>query len=340
MRQLCLGTQFDSRPKISTIVTGLVLATLSLSALPASGQDYPDRPIRVIVPYPPGGPTDTLARALGEGFRERTKHGFVIENRPGANTGLGGLACKQSTPDGYTLCFLASTTVSLNPHLYQNLRYGPQDFAPVSNVATTRAIFLVNKGIPAANLKEFVEYTKKNPEKMNYGSFGVGGETHLMVEWLKSKTGIVMTHVPFTGFAPAIQAFDRGDIQVMVPIAVPPILDRMEKKQATGMFILGDNRADNVPGLPSVQDLGLPAIGFNTWFGMLAPAGTPQDRIDKASAVIREVVAQKEFVAKYMSNSGFVPAGSTPAEFKAFLDRDYIKAGELVKLSGVKLTAE
>lgn len=325
----------------SLILTIPALGVLLLQpSLPANAQEYPDRAIRVIVPYPPGGPTDTLARALGEGFREKTKHGFVIENRPGANTGLGGLACKQSMPDGYTLCFLASTTVSLNPHLYANLRYTPQDFAPVSNVATTRAIFLVNKGIPATSLKEFVEYTKKNPEKMNFGSFGLGGETHLMIEWLKNKTGAVMTHVPFTGFAPAIQAFDRGDIQVMAPIAVPPILDRMEKKQATGMFILGDNRADNVPDLPSVRDIGLPAIGFNTWFGMLAPAGTPQDRIEKASAVIREVVAQKEFVAKFMTNSGFVPEAGTPEQFRKFLEQDYIKAGELVKLAGVKLTAE
>lgn len=340
MRQPNLESPSFSRP-ISAAFAIAAVAAAALLPLPAAlAQDYPDRAIRVIVPYPPGGPTDTLARALGEGFRERTKHGFVIENRPGANTGLGGLACKQATPDGYTLCFLASTTVSLNPHLYANLRYTPQDFAPVSNVATTRAIFLVNKGIPAGSLKEFVEYTKKNPEKMNFGSFGLGGETHLMIEWLKSKTGAVMTHVPFTGFAPAIQAFDRGDIQVMAPIAVPPILDRIEKKQATGMFILGDNRANNVPGLPSVRDLGLPAIGFNTWFGMLAPAGTPQDRIEKASAVIREVVAQKEFVAKFMTNSGFVPEAGTPEEFKKFLEQDYIKAGELVKLSGVKLTAE
>ncbi len=339
MRQPRSESAFDYRLNFAALAAAAVMAA-AVAPPVAMAQEYPDRAIRVIVPYPPGGPTDTLARALGEGFRERTKYGFVIENRPGANTGLGGLACKQSTPDGYTLCFLASTTVSLNPHLYANLRYTPADFAPVSNVATTRAIFLVNKGIPAANLKEFVEYTKKNPEKMNFGSFGLGGETHLMIEWLKSKTGAVMTHVPFTGFAPAIQAFDRGDIQVMAPIAVPPILDRMEKKQATGMFILGDNRADNVPDLPSVRDLGLPAIGFNTWFGMLAPAGTPKDRIEKASAIIREVVAQKEFVAKFMTNSGFVPEAGTPEEFRKFLENDYIKAGELVKLSGVKLSAE
>lgn len=306
----------------------------------AAAQEYPDRAIRVIVPYPAGGPTDTLARALGEGFRERTKFGFIIENKPGANTGMGGLACKQSAPDGNTLCFLASTTVSLNPHLYQNLRYGAEDLAPVSNVATTRAVFLVHKDVPARTLKEFVEYTKKNPEKMNYGSFGVGGETHLMVEWFKSKTGVLMTHVPFTGFAPAIQAFDRGDIQVMVPIAVPPILDRIEKKQATAMFILGDNRAANMPDTPSVVDIGLPPIGFNTWFGMFAPAGTPADRIEKASAVIRDVVNQKEFIDKFLTGSGFVPATSTPAEFKAFLEKDYAKAAELVKISGVKKIVE
>jgi tripartite-type tricarboxylate transporter receptor subunit TctC len=338
MRNNALGLSLGSMLKsglIAVIATGMANMTS-----PAAAQEFPDRPMRVIVPYPAGGPTDTLARALGEGFRQRTKHGFVVENKPGANTSLGAMACKGSEPDGYTVCLLASTTLSINPHLYPNLKYTPADLAPVSNVATTRAVFLVHKDVPIKTLAEFVAWTKKNPEKMNYASFGVGGETHLMVEWLKNKTGAMITHVPFTGFAPAIQSFDRGDIQVMVPIAVPPILDRIEKKQAVALMILGDNRAGNLPDVPSVRDLGLPSIGFQTWFGIFVPAGTPPDRIEKLSATIRAIVGQKEFVDKFLTGSGFVPAANTPAEFKAFLAKDYIAAQELVKISGVKLTAE
>ena len=322
------------------LIASIAIATGSAITTCALAQDYPDRAIRLIVPYPAGGPTDTLGRALGEGFRERTKHGFVVENRPGANTSMGAMACKGSDADGYTLCLLASTTLSINPHLYQNLRYKPTDLAPVSNVATTRAVFLVHKDVPVTNLKELVEYSKKNPEKMNYGSFGVGGETHLMVEWLKNKTGAQITHVPFTGFAPAIQSFDRNDIQVMIPVAVPPILDRIEKKQAKPLFILGDNRAANMPSVPSIVDLGLPPINFQTWFGMFAPAGTPPDRIERASSLIREITSKKEFVDKFLTGSGFVPAANTPAQFKAFLEKDNLAAQELVKISGVKLTAE
>ena len=328
------------RPVCATSGTFLASAVCAIAiaiAAPALAQTYPDRAIRVIVPYPAGGPTDTLARALGEGFRQRTGQNFVVENRPGANTSLGALACKASQPDGYTLCFLASTTLSINPHLYKDLKYTPADLAPVSNVATTRAVFLVHKDTPAGSLAEFVEYSKKNPQKMNYGSFGVGGETHLMVEWLKAKTGAQITHVPFNGFAPAIQSFDRGDINVMVPVAVPPIIDRIEKKQATPLMILGDNRADVLPDVLNVRELGLPPIGFQTWFGMFVPAGTPQDRIERASALIREITGDKAFAQKYMLSAALIPAANTPAEFRAFLAEDYVKAGELVKTSGVKL---
>ncbi len=340
MRKNVLSWSHGGLLKAGFFSAAALVAGAQFATAPAAAQEYPDRAIRLIVPYPAGGPTDTLGRALGEGFRERTKYGFVVENKPGANTSLGAMACKGSESDGYTLCLLASTTLSINPHLYTNLRYTPADLAPVSNVAGSRAVFLVHKDVPVTNLKELVEYSKKNPEKMNYGSFGVGGETHLMVEWLKSKTGAQITHVPFTGFAPAIQSFDRNDIQVLIPVAVPPILDRIEKKQAKALFILGDQRAENLPDVPSVVDLGLPPINFQTWFGMFAPAGTPPDRIEKASAIIRDILSKKEFVDKFLSNSGFVPAANTPAQFKAFLEKDNLAAQELVKISGVKLTAE
>ncbi len=331
--------RLSARASLAIRALGIAGLAFGASLLPikASAQNYPDRPIRVFVPYPAGGPTDTLARALGEGFRAKTGQGFVIENKPGANTSLAAQACKEAAKDGYTLCFLASTTLSINPHLYKKLRYTPADLAPVSNVATTRAVFLVHKSVPVNNLKELIEYSKKNPEKMNYGSFGVGGETHLMTEWLKKKTGALITHVPFTGFAPAIQSFDRGDIQVMIPVAVPPIQARIEKGDAKALFILGDKRADALPNVPAIPDLGLPKINFQTWFGMFAPAGTPADRIEKASALIREITADKAFAQKFMLNAALIPAANTPAEFKAFLAEDDKNAAELIKTSGVVL---
>ena len=304
---------------------------------PLAAQDFPIRSLKVIVPFPPGGPVDTLARALGEGFRERTGQTFVVENKPGANTSVAAVACKGSEPDGYTLCLLASTTLSINPHLYDDLRYTSGDLAPVTNIAGTRAVFMIPPNIPGKTLPDVVEWSKKNPDKMNYASFGVGGETHLMMEWLKKKTGAQITHVPFQGFAPALIAFDRGDIQVMIPVTIPPILDRIAEGKAKAIMIVGDARAMTLPDTPAVGDLGLPPIGFNTWFGMFAPAGTPKDRIEKLSADLRAIVQQKTFAEKYLDAGGMVSMVNTPDEFKSFLVKDYLAAGELVKVSGVKI---
>ena len=326
----------STRSFLRAAITGVNLALAALAA-PVAAQDFPNRPVRAIIPFPPGGPVDTLARALGEGFRERTGQGFVVENKPGANTSLAANACKASDPDGYTLCFLASTTVSINPWLYKDLRYTSADLAPVTNIAATRAVFMTPPSIPGSTLADIVEYSKKNPEKMNYASFGVGGETHLMMEWLKKKTGAEITHVPFQGFAPALVAFDSGDINVMIPVAIPPILDRIREGKAKAIMILGDSRANTLPGVPAVGDLGLPPIGFNTWFGMFAPAGTPKERIEKLSAELRAIVGQKALSEKYLDAGGMVSVTGTPDEFRAFLAKDYIAAGELVKVSGVRL---
>ena len=298
---------------------------------------FPDRPIRVIVPFPAGGPTDTLARGLGEGFRQRTGQPFVIESRPGANTAIGALACKAAQPDGYTLCLLGSTSMSLNPHMQKNLRYSRADMIPVTNIAMSRAAFLVHKDVPVNTLAELVEYSKKNPEKMNYGSFGAGSELHHVMEWFKKKTGAQITHVPFQGFAPALQAFDRGDIQVLLPSVIQPIIQRVEQKQAKALFILNDFPADNLPGVPPVSGVGLPPIGFQTWFGMLAPAGTPMPLVEKLSEDLRAIVNDKAFADKFIRAIGLVPVTNTPQEFARFMDQDFINAGELVKISGVTL---
>ncbi len=315
----------------------IALAGATCLSVPLAAQTYPNRPVKVIVPYPAGGPVDALARALGDGFQKRTGQLFLVESHPGANTNIGGQVCKGSEPDGYTICLLASTTISVNPHLYKNMRFTPADFAPISNIASAEAVFMMRNEIPAKTLPEFVEWSKANPNKANYGSFGVGGETHLMAEWLKNKTGAQMTHVPFTGFSPALIAFDAGEIQVMIPVPIPMIVDRIRNGEAKGLFIMGDQRIEALPDLQSLPELGLPPINFNVWFGMFAPAGTPQPIVDKLSAELRAIVADKAFTAKFITASGMTAATNTPEEFKAFLVRDDKAAAELIKVSGVKL---
>ena len=186
----------------------------------AAAQDFPSKPVKVIVPFPPGGPVDVLARALGEAFRERTGQGFVVDNKPGGATAIGANACKNADPDGYTFCLLTASTISLNPFLYSNLSYDPRkDLEPLTLVVATHQVMILHKSIPANTMRELIAYAKENPDKLNFGSFGIGGDSHLVFEWLKVKTGARMTHIPYGGAAPALLALERGDAHLLYPVA-------------------------------------------------------------------------------------------------------------------------
>jgi tripartite-type tricarboxylate transporter receptor subunit TctC len=315
----------------------LVLAA-SCAVLPVSAQDFPNRPVKIIVPFPPGGPVDVLARAIGEGFRERTGQPMIVENRPGANTSIGATACKNAEPDGYTVCLLTASTITLNPFLYPSLSYAPEkDLEPVSNIVIARQVLLVHKSIPAKTYAELVTYSKQNPDKVSFGSFGVGGDSHLVVEWLKNKTGLQMTHVPYPGAAPALIAFERGDIQLTFPVATAPVVQRVKSGQAKGLLIAGNKRDPNLPDTPTFKEAGLPDLEYETFFGMFAPVNVPNDRLEKLGREVSAVVRSPAFIAKYVT-AGYDAVGSSPAEFKKAL-KGYMAAGRnLVAISGVKLS--
>ena len=181
------------------------LVALSAPAFDARAQDkYPSRPVRMIVPLPPGGAIDIFARSLGQQFEGRTGASFVVENRAGANTIIAANACKGATADGYTVCLLTRSTISINPAVYRNLTYEPlKDFEPITNAFFGQQIIILHKSVPANTFGEFVAYTKQNPDKLNYASVGVGGDTHLLREWLKNTSGAKITHVPFKGLSVA-----------------------------------------------------------------------------------------------------------------------------------------
>ena len=325
----------------TAIMTPLIAGASALLALwePAVAQTFPDRPIHVIVPFAPGGPVDVLARALGEGFRERTGQTFIVENKPGANTSIAASACKRADPDGYTICFLTASTVSINPFLYSDLSYDPvKDLAPVTNVVTAQQLLLVNKSVPARTFTELAAYSRANPNKLNYGSFGVGGDSHLVIEWMKAKADAKMTHVPFGGAAPALVAFDGGDIQVLYLVATPPIVEKVKYGQANGMLVSGKKRNPNLPQVPSFLEAGLPVQEFETWFGMFAPNRTPKVLLEKISNELSAVIKSEAFDNKYLRSGGYVGVGDTPGEFAAFLVEDRRRAEDLVKVSGVKVT--
>jgi tripartite-type tricarboxylate transporter receptor subunit TctC len=321
-------------------LSGALLALgLTLAVTGARSQeDYPSRPIRLIAPFTAGGPADLLGRALSEGLRQRTGQTLVIENRPGANTLIGASGCKHAGPDGYAICMLTLTSMSLNPFLYSNLPYDPdKDFEPITNIAFTRQILILNKSVPANNFAELVQYSKQNPDKLNFASFGIGSESHLVVEWLKKQTGAKFTHVPFAGAAPGLIAFERGDVHLFYLVATPTIVEKVRSGAAKGILVPGDVRNPDLPDVPTYKDAGLPVLKTRNWFGLFAPGKTPSDRVKKLGSVFSETIKSAEFQQKYLNNVGAEGVGNSPAEFTTFLKEDRVRAGELVGSSGVHL---
>ena len=293
---------------------------------------YPSAPIRVIIPLAPGGAIDVMVRALGRAFEQRNPYGFVVESRAGANTIIAANACKAAAPDGSTICLLSRSSVSINPALYKNLSYDPiKDFEPITNLAFAHQVLILNKNVPVSDFKELVAYSKRNPEKLNFGSFGVGGDTHLVVEWIKHETGAKMAHIPYKGASDAMLAFKSGDIQLLyLIIGNPDIARQINEGEVRGLL---------VPNVPSFAESGLSPdqSAFETWFGMFAPKGTPADIVKKLNTEFSAIVKSPDFAEQYLISKGFEPVGDSSEAFAKFIVEDQKKGKLLVDISGAKL---
>jgi tripartite-type tricarboxylate transporter receptor subunit TctC len=302
---------------------------------------YPAAPIRVIIPLAPGGAIDVMVRALGRAFEQRNPYGFVVESRAGANTIIAANACKAAPPDGSTICLFSRSTVSINPTLYKNLSYDPiKDFEPITNIAFAHQVLILNKNVPVKDFKELVAYSRQHPDKLNFGSFGVGGDTHLVVEWLKHETGASMTHVPYKGASEAMLAFKSGDIQLLyLIIGNPDIARQINEGEVKGLLVPGAKRSPLIPDVPSFGESGLSPdqSAFETWFGMFAPKGTPSDIVRKLNAELSAIVKIPDFASQYLVSKGFEPVGDTSEAFAKFIVEDLKKGKLLVDISGAKL---
>lgn len=322
--------------RLSSIFASLAVG-VSLLAMPADAETFPSSPVKVIVPFAPGGPVDVLARAVGESFRERTGQSLVVENKPGGNTSIGAAACKNSAPDGYTVCLLTSSTITLNPFLYKSLPYDAEkDLEPVTNLVMGRQVLMVSTSVDVKTFAELVALSKQNPDKLSFGSFGTGGDSHLLVEWLAKKTGLKVLHVPYQGAAPALLAFERGDVQLLLPISTEPVLERIKSGKAKALLVTGTKRDPNLPDVPTVQEAGLESIGYETWFGSFAPANTPRDRIDTLAKIIGDIVRSESFRSKYVK-AGYDTVGNSSAEFKKAIAAERGASKALVEISGVTI---
>jgi len=321
------------------LAAAAALATLPVAS--AQAQDYPSKPVTVTLGVPAGGALYLLLQAAGEEFQKMTGQPIIIETKPGANTIIQLNACKDAKPDGYTLCIGSRSGINLNPFVYENLSYDPpKDFVAIAPYFTANHILMMRKDVPADDWKGVVEYARKNPDKINYGSFGTGGDSHLFVAWMAKEAGVKMTHIPYKGFGNAFQAFEAGEIQMLyLLIGNPTILKAYHDGDLKIIMVSGDKRNPLVPDVPSMVESGLPAdiAAIRGWFGIFAPAGTPKPIVDKLNGIFTKILTDPALSDKFMKPKGFDYTPMSPEEFSAFVAKDREVAKKLVDVAGVHL---
>jgi tripartite-type tricarboxylate transporter receptor subunit TctC len=319
--------------RIALAAVMLAAPFTSLAAAPAT--DYPVRPIRVIVPYPPGGITDVLTRIAAQEMNRELGQNVIVDNRPGANSILGVELVSKATPDGYTMG-TAIAAHAANQTLYPKLPYNSvTSFAPVSLIGTAALIMCVTNSLPAANVKEVIAIARAKPGQLSFASSGIGAAAHLSTELLMSMTGIKMVHVPYKGTAPALQDLIGGQIQVMMD-TVSSMMPQARAGKIRAIALASAERSGAAPEVPTFIESGVPGYIAGTWVGMLAPAGTPASAVDRVSAAIAKGVRRPE-VRDRIQQLGIDPVGNAPAEFTAFLKDEVAKWAKVIREANVKL---
>jgi tripartite-type tricarboxylate transporter receptor subunit TctC len=325
--------QFARLARIAALVIVPLAATLASTA--ASAQAWPNKPIRWIVPYPPGGITDGSTRMVLQKVQEQTGWQIVVDNKPGANSLLGADLAAKAPPDGYTFLTVIAGH-SANATLYQGrMPFDPvKSFSPVSLVGIAPLILTVPNNFPAKDMKELIAYAKANPGKVSFGSSGIGAAAHLTTEFLKQTAGVEMVHVPYKGTAPALQDLMGGQIQVLVdtPSSLMPHV-RGGKIRALGMF--SAKRLPAFPEVPTIAESGGPKLESSTWVMFLAPAGVPRDIVNRLSQEVAKAVNGTEVKGKFEA-LGIEPVGSTPEQTGKFLDEEIAKWAKVINTAGVK----
>jgi len=313
----------------------LVLGALFImaSSVPAQ-QDYPNKPMRILVPFPPGGATTILARIAGQKFTESWTEPVIVDNRPGANGIVGTEALVKSPPDGYTLLLVSSAHV-INPILSPTSYDALKDVAAVATLAASESVLVINPSSPANTLQEFIALAKSKPGQLNYGSAGTGNVNHLNTELFCAMTGIKMQHIPYKGTGPALTDLMGGQVQsYLAPPTTVIALIKSGKLKAIAMS--GETRLPALPQVPTYAEAGLPGFDPKLWFGILAPAGTPKAIVDKLSAEIAKFLATPDFKAQ-LDSQGLGPFYSTSDQFAALMKADMARYAKIIKSANIKL---
>jgi len=313
----------------------ILCALLCSVATVAAAQTYPTKPIRLMVPFPPGGSTDIVARIVAQKLGAQLGQSVVIENRGGAGGSLGTAVVAKAPADGYTLTVGTTSTHVVAPSVFQKLEYDPvRDFAPISLIAVTPYLLVVNPSVKATSLKELVELMKSQPGKMNYASAGVGSTTHLAMEMLKGASQTYALHIPYNGNGPAGTAVIAGQVEILFG-SLPAVLPHAKSGRVRALAVGTPKRSPSLPDVPTVSESGYPGFDASLWLAIMAPAGTPQPVIDRLHKEVVAAVSDKA-TAEVLDKNGAEPLTSTPAELAAMIRDGVVKYAKVVKDAGVK----
>jgi tripartite-type tricarboxylate transporter receptor subunit TctC len=318
-----------------------LIARLSASLLaaafaaPALAQSYPAKPVRIVVPYPPGGPNDIVARTVGQKLSEQLGQPVIVDNKPGASGNIGAESVAKSPADGYTLLLL-TTGHTINPSLYPKLGYDlEKDLAPVTQLTAGPMVVIVNPSLPAKNIKELISLAKAKPGSLNFGSAGNGSSTHLAPELFSSMAGIKMNHIPYKGSAPALTDLMAGQIQVAFDFMISA-MPHVKSGKIKALAVTSATRSPVAPDLPTVAESGVPGFEVIGWNGLVAPARTPKEIIAKLNAELKKALDQPDTKERFAAQ-GFSATWTTPEKFGAYIESEHAKWAKVVKDSGAKI---
>jgi tripartite-type tricarboxylate transporter receptor subunit TctC len=311
-------------------------ALLGLACLgPAAAQDYPNRPITLVVPFPPGGSTTIVARIVADKLAESLGQQIVVDNRGGAGGTIGTKAVSRSAPDGYTIVLGYTGTLAIGPTLYPSAGYDPRkDFEPIGLIGHAPNSLVVHPSFPVKSVKELVDYAKANPGKVNYGSAGVGTVSHVSGVYFANAAGIDLVHIPYKGTGPALADLLGGHIP-MAFAPIPATHANIAEGKLRGLAVTSAKRSSLLPDVPTIAESGIPGFEASLYYGLAAPAGTPRPIIDKLNKALRDALASDE-VRKRLATDGAEPLPSTPEEYAAHIDQDETKWSKVVRESGAK----
>jgi tripartite-type tricarboxylate transporter receptor subunit TctC len=314
-------------------VTRVLAVLLIFQSALAFSQAYPAKPVRVVIPYPAGSTPDIVGRTLSERLQKALAQPFIVDNRTGAGGNIGTEAVAKASADGYTLLVAINGPIAVNKHLYKNLPYDPEkDLQPISLLASAPQMLAVTPAVPVDSFKAFIDYAKRNPGRLSYGSVGAGSASHLTMELLKSEAGIFVVHIPYRGFPPAVTDMLGGNVEAMFAI-IPAVLPHVRAGKLKALAVTAPRRNSLAPEVPSVAELGYPQLESLAWIGLLAPAGTSRDIIATLSAETIKGMQASE-TREALGKQGFDVVANSPEDFSRWIKAESDKWARVIRASG------